>query len=433
MSNMFSGVWSISVGTASEWMQTTVPITLGLMCVETDTGRMKIGDGVSLYTELDFVIEEVFSAEIKELMETIISSQEGLIDGNGLINPDFLPGAIKNDIRFVATAEDAMAIPEAERTGIVVIVDASFDDSVESGAAAYIWNRDSGLWVKISEMESMDIDSDQFFRLSKHTIDAVSNGETYIHTTQDDRDILSDLDDTAIVANTPDVYQITGATALKHFRGTFDFVDVIDSNLLNYDLSARAITAGWDGELPLTADVRISGTAVIGSVNTSTPAFLISTLPPDSKVQLTLDPGTYLVGAGGTGAGTTALNIDGGVALECHYTTTVYNDGVLAGGGGGGGLVVLPPGMVIPSSYAIGGGGGAGSVAGSGSSGAHYNGSPGTLTTGGATQSYGCVGGSLGQPGVKKVNNTPGKAGHAIVGVEFVTFEKQGDVRGPLL
>jgi len=49
------GVYKESKGTAAAWAMTTKPITAGMRCIETDTGRSKLGDGVRLYADLPYL------------------------------------------------------------------------------------------------------------------------------------------------------------------------------------------------------------------------------------------------------------------------------------------------------------------------------------------------------------------------------------------
>jgi hypothetical protein len=195
---------------------------------------------------------------------------------------------------------------------------------------------------------------------------------------------------------------------------------------------------------------------VIGSSTTTVPSFIVPALTSGDLVDVTIDAGGYIVGAGGNGgAGRGGGNtppggpgLPGGTAIQIGYPTTIVNNGIIGGGGGGGG----------------GGNDGGGDAGGGGGGGAGYNrisfffnniiggtggngpgdantGANGTLTNGGQGGDFepgpgdpgrGGNGGGLGLAGARGGESSPwfgGAGGVAIAGTSFVTFAPFGDVR----
>ena len=200
MAHNLSAISALATGTASAWNSTSLPIPSGVMCIESDTGKVKVGNGTSLYQDLPYRVDELITADLKQMIEGIYAVQQGMVGPDGKIKESFLPTAVLNNLRFVPdiTARDAL---DNKASGIVVVVDATGDTTVKSGGASYVWDglSDSvGAWTKVSETESMDIDSDQFLSLSKMTLDNVRDGVSFIRMSQDDTDALGDLNDTAV-------------------------------------------------------------------------------------------------------------------------------------------------------------------------------------------------------------------------------------------
>ena len=175
----------------------------------------------------------------------------------------------------------------------------------------------------------------------------------------------------------------------------------------------------------------------IGSTSTSQNAFEVdNSFHANDTVSVVINPGVYIVGAGGAGARRTGSGSNwnsypelagsaGGPALAAKRSVSVTNNGVVGGGGGGGG----GGGATNPATttgYAGGGGGGAGLTPG-----ASPHATAGTLTAGGAgsSSSDGGTGGSGGGLGVAGGTGTwgswhpgaaGGAAGAALIGKGFV-------------
>lgn len=188
----------------------------------------------------------------------------------------------------------------------------------------------------------------------------------------------------------------------------------------------------------------VLSTGRIGSVSTATPSLVVPALPSGDIVQIVLNSGGYVVGAGGNGgrgasgdgSPTNQPGTPGGTAIQMNYTTEIVNFGVIGGGGGGGG----------------GGNNQSGEAGGSGGGGAGFNvgitnafrpGSNGTLTTGGpggpGQSDKGDDGGPGGRGGdLGNIGGTGGAggsggglAGTAISGTRFAVYGPTGTIRGP--
>jgi hypothetical protein len=237
------------------------------------------------------------------------------------------------------------------------------------------------------------------------------------------------------------------------------FVDVVDSNITNYNLYARAnARIGYTGATPLRATVRVLTNVVVGSTSAATPSMQIPSLPTDSIVIL-YNQGLIL-GKGGNGGAGSALTAggagsSGGPALQLSYPTTLQNTGVIGGGGGGGGGSTSNNATAGADDPGGSGGGGAGYIPGeAGNVGPTptYYGQPGGWLLGGAggdlephggsaewwEAAVGGKGGDIGQAGTSGTGNytggTGGTAGVALTGDSFVLVGSvRGDIRGTVV
>ena len=73
-----------------------------------------------------------------------------------------LPDTVRAGVTYVADITARDALTGDALTGLVFVIDATADATVDSGAAMYAWdatlNSNAGGWVKIAEHESLDID-----------------------------------------------------------------------------------------------------------------------------------------------------------------------------------------------------------------------------------------------------------------------------------
>ncbi len=83
-----------------------------------------------------------------------------LIDEEGMFRLDKIPMAAKANISYFKTYAELEQATDNQKLGAMFVIDASDDPSgkVESGAAMYIWREDTESFLKIAEVESLDID-----------------------------------------------------------------------------------------------------------------------------------------------------------------------------------------------------------------------------------------------------------------------------------
>jgi hypothetical protein len=181
----------LMIATKSVW-DTENPILLeGMPGWESDTKKMKIGDGTSTWTELSYIVDATLTDEQLELLNNInLTDGVVILDSNGLIPLDTLPDQAKSHIKYVTDIPNRDAILEEDRHFIYVVLDASGDPTVESGAATYSWDDTNAVWVKLSEFESIDMDFSSLFHKTTDTLDAISEGISFIKYTPEESVVL---------------------------------------------------------------------------------------------------------------------------------------------------------------------------------------------------------------------------------------------------
>lgn len=253
----------------------------------------------------------------------------------------------------------------------------------------------------------------------------------------------------------------SGAITMSGFYGSvkgFVFNPVISADTQNYNIRARAVAAGWDGVIPLLANITINSGIYVGSTSTGSYAFDTDLSFPAGSV-LTLANNGFIVGTGGNGGANAAGGGNGGPALRAQFPITINNAGTIGGGGGGGGGGAPAVNVNTPYNYSFGGGGGGGAgynpgSPGPGSSSASWassaGGAAGTRTAGGGggapgaqggnSGGWGGSGGGLGQNGSGGGDGTwtgganrgygypgaPGTAGAAVTGNGNITWTATG-------
>lgn len=177
-----TGIFKISRATAAQWASTNKPIDAGVLAFETDTLKAKVGNGTALYSALNYAFNAL-SDEVLAILDNAGGANGAVVaDANGLIPASQIPQEFKNKTIFVADIAARDAIPEAQRTAIVFVADATGDVTVETGMAQYIWDATNSAWIKVGEQESMDIDFSQFLT-TESTLDDIQDGSTYVRTT----------------------------------------------------------------------------------------------------------------------------------------------------------------------------------------------------------------------------------------------------------
>lgn len=87
---------------------------------------------------------------------SLIGAANGIatLDSNGKIPASQLPTEAKSSI-VVPTYADLATVAEKTEGTTVLVIDATGDATVSSGAAQYVWDGTS--WLKIAEVESLDL------------------------------------------------------------------------------------------------------------------------------------------------------------------------------------------------------------------------------------------------------------------------------------
>jgi len=220
-------------------------------------------------------------------------------------------------------------------------------------------------------------------------------------------------------------------------KGGFVFVDVITSDVTNYNLRARAVAAGWDQVVPLVATTTVNSGIVLSADSTSQYAFDTGATFP-AGTTLTLVNNGFVVGMGGAGGAAYTAGSNGGPALRAQYAIGIdAAGGVIGGGGGGGGgnksgggggggrsgrtdAAGSPNGA--SGTFSSGGSGGGG---GGGAGGTTGPGDDGSGVSGGGGGGWGASGGATG-------SYAGGTGGAAVVGNSYITWINTGTRYGAI-
>jgi len=198
----------------------------------------------------------------------------------------------------------------------------------------------------------------------------------------------------------------------------------IASSVNNYTLAPAAV-AGYVAGLTDVAFIVDSG-VVVGSASTGSPALTISGFTSGDIITATNNG--HIVGKGGTGGNNNSAGGAGGTAINASFAFSITNSGTVGGGGGGGGgrnnySFNCTTDFRTPQTCNARGGGGGG---GAGYGAVAWNGTVGSLATGGAGGSVGGgAGGSLGAGGSSS-NQAGGGGGDYITGMSFATWTTIG-------
>lgn len=221
-------------------------------------------------------------------------------------------------------------------------------------------------------------------------------------------------------------------------KSAFVFRQTISSDATNYVLRNAAITAGWDGIVPLDAEVTVASGIVLSANSTSLYGFDTGTGFPAGTTLKLIMPG-YVCGMGGAGGAAYTAGSNGGPALRAQYAISIdAAGGVIGGGGGGGG-----------SSKGGGGGGRSGRIDAAGGTGTP-TGASGTFSSGGSgggvgggaggttgpggdgSSSVGGGGGGWGASGGTAGSYAGGAGGAAVVGNSYITWINTGTRYGAI-
>lgn len=123
-------------------------------------GGVIVADGTGQIDDAALKLIDQTDGKVKDSYLKFIDSETGKLDLS------YLPDTLRAKVTYVAdiTARDALPATGEERKGLVFVIDASDDTTVDTGAATYVWNAaansGAGEWIKVSEEESLDLDID---------------------------------------------------------------------------------------------------------------------------------------------------------------------------------------------------------------------------------------------------------------------------------
>jgi hypothetical protein len=197
--NTLKGVSSILVTTASEETSLANKVLPANVLVKKSDGKVYLTDGVKTLANIDPLIDQILTVTEKNALSTAFSTgtyvaAEGgvVVHGangkiadsslnvvnNGAIVESYLsnyidtsthkvllsalPDTVRAGVTYVANITARNALSEEQKKSLAFVIDASDDTTVTSGAAMYGWdasaNDNTGGWIKIAEVESLDID-----------------------------------------------------------------------------------------------------------------------------------------------------------------------------------------------------------------------------------------------------------------------------------
>lgn len=249
---------TLSSGPANDWSVTNPTLPMGLIGYESDTGKFKVGDGLRNWNTLGYAVDSVLDAAGLALLEKAGEADGAcVLNENSLIPIEKFPAQVSQHIRYVADIDARDALPDEAKHGIVVVLDAAgdviateqaiehtlqtlYDEAsdqtdeggvaivdfgaaitsepqegeqtgdltVNVGGAVYVWKGSltNGMWDKISEFESMDVDFSVYLNSVVETIEAIMDGAEYIKFTIQEREKLE------LVMRIDDIQFIRGLT-----------------------------------------------------------------------------------------------------------------------------------------------------------------------------------------------------------------------------
>lgn len=225
---------ALSQDTSLNWTAANPVVPSGVLCLETDTGKIKLGDGSTAWNDLGYKIEAVLTAAQKTLLDNagaangvVVAGTDGKIalDQIPVLTEDKLPLALKNGaVHFVADIAAMEALED--KGGLIYVLDASAWEDIESGAGQFIWNEEQSKWIKIGETESLDLDLTNYFDYVNMDADDITEGETHLFLTTAEREAIAKAtSDIATLAQTVvDNKVVTDATQteLTNYKASND-------------------------------------------------------------------------------------------------------------------------------------------------------------------------------------------------------------------
>lgn len=197
--NTVKGVSSMLFTTSSEETSLATKVLPAGILVKKSDGKVYLTDGTKTLANLDPLVDQILTSVEKTALSTALSTgtyvaaaggvvvhgANGKIDDGSLnvvssgkivesylsdyIDPtthkvllSALPDTVRAGVTYVAdiTARDALSVEQ--KKSLAFVIDASDDTTVTQGAAMYGWDASAesgaGAWIKIAEVESLDID-----------------------------------------------------------------------------------------------------------------------------------------------------------------------------------------------------------------------------------------------------------------------------------
>ena len=198
---------TLAADTAANWTAADPQLLKDQLCLERDTGKMKIGDGTKKWSELSYVpFSELTTVQITMLVKKNTAEGVAVLGADGKLSIDLLPDDLTQSVtipaafKWVQNITERDALTDEEKKSVIFVWDASADPTVATGSAQYIWRITSGegvepvegSWVKVGEQESMDVDTSVFFHKTNDTSDAITQGTTNLFMTTQERTNLAD-------------------------------------------------------------------------------------------------------------------------------------------------------------------------------------------------------------------------------------------------
>ena len=197
--NTVKGVSSILFTTASEESSLSNKVLPTGILVKKSDGKVYLTDGTSTLDDIPVLIDQVLTVAEKTALSTAlgtgtyVAAAGGVVvhDANGKIDDgslnvvssgkivesylseyidqtthkvllSALPDTVRAGVTYVADIDARDALSDEQKKSLAFVIDATDDPTVTRGAAMYGWDATaeygSGAWVKIAEVESLDID-----------------------------------------------------------------------------------------------------------------------------------------------------------------------------------------------------------------------------------------------------------------------------------
>jgi hypothetical protein len=235
----------LATAPAADWVSANPKLPMGMLGHESDTKKVKMGDGVKTWNQLGYMLDQRILKQYTDLLDAANQANGvAVLNNDGIIPLEILPPEALTHIKFVANLEARDNLPLIDRKCLVIVLDASgdivaiedamqhtFDNvystvegevnnggaviidfgtmlgitpedfegtqkgdiTVKVSGAVYTWNGttlDNGVWLKLSEFESMDIDFNIYFNTVLETLESINDGTNYIKFTLLERNKL---------------------------------------------------------------------------------------------------------------------------------------------------------------------------------------------------------------------------------------------------